>query len=83
MKTSFITLENKGIHLCSGLSLMSQMLKFSMASKKIGIPLSEIFTQSPPFPFKTIFKITPKILGEKVFCLQMQINLKSCVTLFS
>ena len=39
-KTSFTELDNKELHLCSGLSVTSQILTLSMASKRIGIPPS-------------------------------------------
>ena len=64
-----IEIENKElkiIHLCSGLiinNIMLQILNLSMASKKIGIPLTALRNVSTPLPqfpskkFKNPFKI--------------------------
>ena len=62
IKKSFIALENKELHLCSGLSIMLQILYLSMASIKIGIPLPA-FRNSyhvPLFPSKTFKPPPPK-----------------------
>ena len=50
-KTSFTELDNKELHLCSGLSVTLQILTLSMASKRIGIPPSclQKFLPSPVF----------------------------------
>ena len=49
------------LHLCSGLSIMSQILNLSVASKKNGIPLPAFrnFYHPPLFPSK-LFKTLPK-----------------------
>ena len=66
IKKSFIALENKELHLCSGLSIMLQILYLSMASIKIGIPPSclQKFLSCPPFPSNT-FKPPPPPFKKK------------------
>ena len=58
--TSFIELENKEPHLCSGLSIMLQILYLSIASKKIALPRPAFrnLNRAPLFPSKT-FKTPP------------------------
>ena len=60
IKTSFIELENKELHMCSGLSIMLQILYLSMASKKLAspLPIFRNFYHAPLFPSKT-FKASP------------------------
>ena len=59
--TSFIELENKELHLCSGLLIMLQILYLSMASKKIPPPPvlpSEILIV-PPFSLQKLLTPPP------------------------
>ena len=67
MKTSFIELENKELHLRSGLSIMLQILNLSMRSKKIGIPLPAFRNfYHPPYSLQNFKPLPPT--QKKILC---------------